>query len=256
VSVDHSDDWTVRSAGAPADDRAVDLLHRIAGASGDRGPLVVDIESDIPQARGLGSSAAVIVAATAAVRSLIGSTTDRLAVYRIAAAVEGHPDNVAAAVYGGVTAAGPSGAVRQLTLHRSLHPLVAVPESYLFTDEARRVVARPIEVAVASRTASRLLYLIEGMRTGDPDLLAEAASDELHELPRAPLSPLTVRLMETARAAGALHVAWSGAGPSAMALVTSRTKAAVTAAWEELLAHEGGNVLAPEVASTGLVVEG
>jgi len=107
---------------------------------------------------------------------------------------------------------------------------------------------------VAVRTAARLAFLIEGLRTGDASLLAAAAGDELHEARRANLSPLTGRLIEVARNAGALHAAWSGAGPSAMAFVTKERRAPVAAALGEVLSAEGGEVLEPDIDTEGVLV--
>ena len=174
-----------------------------------------------------------------------------------ASEVEGHPDNVAAAVHGGLVAVGPTGRVRQLEFHRSLRVLVAVPDATLPTVAARRATAGPVATGVASRTAARLAFLVEGLRLGDARLLAEAAGDELHEARRASLSPITVTLIEAARSAGALHASWSGAGPSALALAAAdhTDAAAVRRAWQDVLAPGGGAVLEPGIDYDGVVVE-
>ena len=111
-----------------------------------------------------------------------------------------------------------------------------------------------MDTAIAARTAARLAFLVEGLRRGDAALLAEAAGDELHEKRRAHLSPLTGALVAAAREAGAAHAAWSGAGPSAVALVSDGEAAGVRAAWEGLLAAEGGAVLEPGLDRRGLSV--
>lgn len=255
VSVEPAGVWEVRSAGVPAGDDGVDLLARMAAAAGVAGNWSVDIDSEIPRASGLGSSAALISAGIAALRSASGLPHDRATVFGDAAAVEGHRDNVAAAVWGGAVAVSPQGVVRPLEIHPSLRVLVAVPQSELLTAEARRATETPVATEVAVRTAARLVFLVEGLRTGDPELLAEAAGDELHELRRTALSEQTARLVRAARRAGAFHAAWSGAGPSAVALVDEGGAAAVETAWREMLGAEGGRVLAPQVAVTGLVVE-
>jgi homoserine kinase len=170
--------------------------------------------------------------------------------------VEGHPDNVAAAVYGGLVAVGAAGRVHHLELHPALRVLVAVPERTLSTAAARRATAGPVETAVAARTAARLSFLIEGLRTADAELLSEAVGDELHEARRAPLSPLTAALVDSAREAGAGHAAWSGAGPAAVAMVVSEdAAAAVRASWETVLASDGGRILEPGIDTDGVVVD-
>jgi homoserine kinase len=119
------------------------------------------------------------------------------------------------------------------------------------TAVAREALRSPIDTAIAARTAARLAFLVEGLRRGDAALLAEAAGDELHETRRAHLSPLTGALVAAAREAGAAHAAWSGAGPSALALVGDGAAAAVRAAWESLLAGKGA-VLEPGLDRQGL----
>jgi homoserine kinase len=136
-----------------------------------------------------------------------------------------------------------------------LTALVAVPAGTLSTAEARLATAEPVPTGVAARTAARLAFLIEGLRTGDPALLAEAAGDELHETRRAHLSPLTGALVDAARAAGALHAAWSGAGPSAVAFASGASVEQVAEAWRAVLEPGGGDVLDPGIDRVGLVVE-
>ena len=253
VTVAPADEWAVLSGGAPAEPGGVELVRRSASAaSPESGPFRVEIQSEIPLARGLGSSAALIAATVAAVAGLSGTAPDRDRVFEAAAAVEGHPDNVAAAVHGGLVAVGADGRVRQLPVDPSLQVLVAVPDTTLSTPEARRATADPVSTGVASRTAARLAFLVAGLRTADPDALAAAAGDELHESRRAHLSPVTGRLIDAAREAGALHACWSGAGPSALALVTGEAAPAVRQALEVTL--EGGYVLSPDVDRTGLLI--
>jgi homoserine kinase len=161
---------------------------------------------------------------------------------------------VAAAVHGGAVAVSPAGRVYGLGVHPSLRVLVAVPAATLPTKVAREALRGPVDTATAARTAARLAFLVEGLRRGDAALLAEAAGDELHEKRRAHLSPLTGRLVAAARDAGAAHAAWSGAGPAAVALATGEAVAAVRAAWEGLLAAEGGTVMEPGLDRAGLLV--
>jgi len=253
VEVEPSDRWEVVSGASGGEA----LIRAAAAAVGPHlGPYRVVVSGDVPVGRGLGSSAALIVATMAAVVTSAGSEVDRDLLTARASAVEGHGDNVAAAVYGGLVAVGPTGRVQQLELHGSLRVLVAVPDATLPTVAARRATAGPVATGVASRTAARLAFLVEGLRRGDARLLAEAAGDELHEARRAALSPITVSLIEAARHAGALHASWSGAGPSALALVPDHpTAGAVRRAWQDVLAPGGGAVLEPGIDRDGVVVE-
>jgi len=245
--------WALDSPAA--DGSSMTLVRRAAEAAlPGTGPFSVRVESHIPVGRGLGSSGALAAGVVAVVRAAAGLPEDRDEVVRIAAGVEGHPDNVAASVHGGAVAVGPRGRVLGLEVHPSLQMVVAVPRKPLPTVVARTVLADPVGTATAARTAARLAFLIEGLRRGDAALLAEAADDELHEARRAHLSPLTAALVADAREAGAAHAAWSGAGPSAVALVTRAGMQAVRKAWQERLAEEGGTVLEPGIDREGLRV--
>lgn len=253
VAVEAAAEWSILSGGVPADAGGFDLVRRTAEAAAPgSGPLRVEIESEIPLARGLGSSAALIVATAGAAREVAGASVDADELLPIVAGVEGHADNVAAALYGGMVAVGATGEIRFLDLHPSLTVLVAVPDATLPTEQARRATAGPVETGVAARTSARIVLLLEGLRTGDPVALAGAAGDELHESRRAHLSPVTGRLIEAAAEAGALHACWSGAGPSVLAFVTAETSEAVRISLAATL--QGGYVLSPDIDRDGLIV--
>ena len=253
VSVEAAAEWLVLSGGVPAESGGLDLVRRTAEAvAPGSGPLRVEIESEIPLARGLGSSAALIVATAGAAREFAGVSADADELLPIAAGVEGHADNVAAALYGGLVAVGAMGEIRFLEMHPSLESLVAVPDETLPTEEARRATAGPVGAGVAARTSARLAMLLEGLRTGDPVALAAATGDELHESRRAHLSSVTGLLMEAALEAGALHACWSGAGPSVLAFVTAEKSEAVRNALAATL--QGGYVLSPDIDRNGLIV--
>jgi homoserine kinase len=243
VSVEPAEEWSV-----PLDARTI--VQSTATAVGIDRAFTVTIDSDIPVGRGLGSSAALAAAAAGAVLRADDRVLDPTAVFQAVAAVEGHPDNAAAAVYGGLVAVADA-RPRRLTLASSLLVVVAVPNRTLATAEARAALPATVSHAVAARSAARAAFLIEGLRTGDAGALAAARGDELHEAPRAALSPMTADLIAVALGAGALHAAWSGAGPSVVAIVTSDTCDAVAAALGHAIAEEG-HVLRPAIATTGL----
>ncbi len=250
VSVELAEGWEVLDSNGDADDALQALVWGVAGAAP---PHRVEVASDIPIGKGLGSSAALRVAAAAALEASSGEMRlDR--VFHVAAAAEGHSDNAAAAVHGGLVAVGPAGEVRRLAIHPSLVVVVAAPDSTLATADARAALSPEVTRGVAVRTAARIAFLVEGLRTADPDAFRVAAGDEIHEVPRRHLSPLSFQLGFAARAAGALHAAWSGAGPSVLAITTDDHRDAVEEAMEDALAGAGA-VLHPAIDREGVRVE-
>jgi homoserine kinase len=177
----------------------------------------------IPHARGLGSSAAAIVSGVLAARALTEGGPQRLpdeAALRLAAGLEGHPDNVAACLLGGLTVAwtgadGPR-AVRLSPL-RAIVPVVIVAPEPLSTTTARSVLPDQVPHADAATNAGRSALLIAAL-TSDPGPLLDATQDRLHQPYRAGVMPETARLIQQLRDAGVPAVV-SGAGPSVLAFL-------------------------------------
>ncbi len=238
VVAEPADAWVLEEQGTVTTGREDDLVVRAVRMAVDR-PMRLRIDNQIPRSRGLGSSSAVTTAAAvAAFRALeLPVDTDRL--FDIVTELEGHADNAAAAVFGGLVLTDSGGTWRHMEMSPDLRVLAAVPEYHLSTQKARSALPDVISHRAAARNIARVGFLIEGLRTGDADALAAASGDEMHELPRHPLSPLTDQLMRCARDAGALHASWSGAGPSALAFCTVETIEPVSKAFEALLAGAG-----------------
>jgi homoserine kinase len=197
----------------------------------------------IPPARGLGSSAAAWVGGIAAANALLGSPLDRAAMLRLAAAAEGHPDNVAAAVYGGLTvAAGDGNATLALSLPvpPTLMWVALIPDVTSATAEARAVLPASVPRGDAVFNVQRVALLLASLQTGRLDALPLALDDRLHQPYRRKLFPWMPAVADAARAAGALGCVLSGAGPSLLALATGPADAAsVAAAMEKALAAAG-----------------
>ncbi len=242
VEVEPSDQWTV--APSDADGFVIAAAQRL-----HEEPLTISIDSEIPVGRGLGSSAALLAALTAATWRLGGGEDDLDAIFEFTASMEGHPDNAAAAVFGGLMLSGGYGAHR-LEVHDSIQPIVAVPEVTLPTSQARAVLPATVPLGAATRTGSRLLRLVEGLRTGDEELLETVGPDELHEPYRIALRPIIGELMAVARSAGAPFVAMSGAGPSVIALTGENNVSEIRAAFESV---PSTRVLTPRIASEGVL---
>jgi homoserine kinase len=197
----------------------------------------------IPPARGLGSSAAAWVGGIAAGNALLGSPLDRAAMLRLAARAEGHPDNVAAAVYGGLTvAAGEGDAVVALALPvpASLVWVALIPQTTSSTAEARSVLPTTVPRADAVFNVQRVALLLASLQTGRVDTLGAALDDRLHQPYRRKLFPWMPAVVDAARAAGALGCVLSGAGPSLLAVAPGSTEGeAVAAAMGKALARAG-----------------
>ena len=184
--------------------------------------LRLDCHNDLPHGRGLGSSAAAIVSGVLAARELSGSghTMDDAAALALAGRIEGHPDNVAPCLLGGLTIAwtddhGVARAVRE-DVHPDVTAIVCVPDTEVSTQKARALLPASVSHADAARNAGRAALLVEAL-TRRPDLLLEATDDRLHQSYRAPAMPGTLALVAALRAAGRAAVV-SGAGPSVLVL--------------------------------------
>jgi len=240
--------WEVIEPGGAYAPEPGELVRRAAALAVDR-PFRLEIDNAIPRARGLGSSSAVAAATAAAATRAMGLEPDSNRLFEIVEELEGHGDNAAAAVYGGLVLVF-GREIRHLEIDPSLRIVVAIPNVRLKTDEARAALPPEIDRWAATRNLARVGFLIEGLRTGDPDVLRVAGGDEMHEAPRAGLSPITGRLIDVARAAGAFHAAWSGAGPTTIAFVDAAGCSDVELALESELG-EFGAVRCLDVATDG-----
>lgn len=245
-----ADVWAVAHVGPhrPADMEHDGVVAAVRKAIGDR-TLDIEVDNHVPLARGIGSSAAAFVAGAAAALRATGEEASPDRVYRIAAEMEGHADQAAAAVYGGMQLIPAEGMPIRLPFHPSLRPVVAVPDSRLPTQEARAVLPESYDRGVVIRSVARTSALTAGLITGDPELLAAAHGDEIHEAPRDAMSPDVGKLIEVARRAGALHAARSGAGPSVVAITTVDTVDQIAGAFREW----GVDVITDPVETRGLI---
>lgn len=241
-SVDHLSDHR------PATGEGDGVLAAARRAVGNR-PLALTVETKIPLARGLGSSAAAFVAGTAAALRAVGEDASPDRVFRMAAALEGHDDQVGAAVYGGLVLVPAEGLPMRLPLHPNLRAVIAIPASKLPTAQARAVIPPSHPHDVVLRSLSRVSALTAGLITGDPGMLTAAHGDEIHESHRAELSPEVEVMKDVARRAGAHHSARSGAGPSVVAIASIDTAEKVASA----LAETGAIVINEPMDTAGLV---
>jgi len=184
-------------------------------------PLRLEIESDIPLARGLGSSAAALVAALIAANVWLESPLSSADLLDLSSFLEGHPDNVGAALYGGAVVAtfdGSRASCLTLSVPANLGALVVVPTYALKTEVARGVLPAHYSRADAVHALSHTALLATALATGRFEHLAEAMQDRIHQPYRAPLVKGLPEILEGATRYGALGAALSGAGPSVLCL--------------------------------------
>ncbi|WP_102126031.1 homoserine kinase [Deinococcus planocerae] len=191
----------------------------------DLPPARVEIETEVPLARGLGSSAAALVAGIVAGNELLGRPLDDEAVLDVAAREEGHPDNVAPALFGGIVVA----TLDRLGTHYvrlepppNLGVTVLIPDFELSTSKARAVLPKEYSRADAVHALSHAALLAAALSQGRLDLLRHAMQDYIHQIWRAPLVPGLSDILEEAHRHGALGAALSGAGPTVLCFHDTR----------------------------------
>ncbi|WP_243722469.1 homoserine kinase [Actinomadura sp. 7K507] len=206
--------------------RAFDVLDELAGSGPARPPgLRLRCRNRIPHSRGLGSSSAAIVAGIVAARALHpnGKLLDDDAALRLATDIEGHPDNVAPCLAGGLTIAWTAaGGPRLVRLESQVTQVVAyVPEQRLATERARGLLPESVPHGEAAANAGRAALLVAALTGGlDEGILLDATEDRLHQDHRAPAMPESAALMGRLRAAGVPAVI-SGAGPTVLAFTSA-----------------------------------
>lgn len=231
--------------GIPLDDENLFVVSARAAAKAagrELAPQHVIQRSAIPIARGLGSSAAAIVGGAVAANALLGEPFDRRTLLRIANEVEGHADNVAAALYGAFTVALPDegGPVAtRLVFPRTWRVCLLIPGRPLSTEQARAVLPAQVSRDDAVFNVAHGAALIAAVMRADGALLALAMVDRLHQPARTALVPALGEIIAAAREAGAFGAALSGAGPSVLAVAPTRLAPRVVAAMEEAAAAAG-----------------
>ena len=250
-------------AGEGADDLPKDKRHLVVRSlraaftalGGQPRGLEVVCANRIPQSRGLGSSSAAIVAAVVAARALVLGGEDMLdddAALALATSLEGHPDNVAACLRGGLTFAWTSATgvrVHRVDVHPGIAPVAFIPSSRASTRKARGLLPEQVPFGDAAANSARTALLSLAL-TRSPELLLDATEDRLHQEYRASAMPRSAALVASLRAEGVPAVI-SGAGPTVLALATRATVDAVTArhprGWDvvALPVDPGGAVVVP-----------
>ncbi len=176
----------------------------------------------VPPARGLGSSATAIVAGLVGANALMDSPLPKEKLLELAIDIEGHPDNVVPSLLGGLCITAKAASERWRVIRcewlDSIKIVVAIPSIRLSTSEARRVMPKNVPIGDAITNLGSLTLLLQGLRTGNGELIADGMNDRLHEPYRWRLIKGGQEVREAAIRAGALGCVISGAGPSLLAL--------------------------------------
>lgn len=221
-------------------------------------PLALDLYGHIPRSGGLGGSAAAIVAGMVAANALEGEPLDKQALLELANQMEGHPDNVAPALLGGLVVCVQGSErliVKRLEPPRELRAVVYLPDHAISTKHARSVLPNQVSRHDAVFNLSRTALLVAAFQTRDWPLLREAMNDQLHQPARANLLPALFPTIKAAVEAGAHGAALSGSGAAILALATERLEEVAAAMQEAAHAHgTSGRAAVYRLASDGATV--
>lgn len=217
-----------------------------AGLGGGRGGFDFEVASEIPLARGLGSSGAAIAAGLLLGRALAPRKASDAELLTLGIELEGHPDNVTASLHGGLTLChpDPDGSGEALFVQPRISPSVGVavawPDRELSTKRARAALPRRVALEDAVENPRRLALLLAGLERADPALLAAGIEERLHVRHRLPLIPGAAEALRRARECGAWAATISGSGSALVALSPRRRAAEVALRMAEALSEVTG----------------
>ncbi|MEP6906089.1 MAG: homoserine kinase [Gemmatimonadales bacterium] len=230
----------------PEDDAIYAGFAAACGAVGRAVPaqLAFSVNSQIPVARGLGSSSAALVAGAKLADSVLGLGLGPVRIAELCTLIEGHPDNVAPAVFGGAILGVANTSVETeqwvfvpLAVHSDLAFIFVVPPFTVETWAARAILPREVPHAVAVRAAGKSAALVQGLATANGALIRIALDDVLHVPFRRELVPGMASVQDAARAAGAYGATLSGSGPTLVAIApqeaAERVAKAMVSRWSE-----------------------
>ena len=200
----------------------------------------IKMTNGVPLSRGLGSSATAIVAGLFAANAFLGYPLTQQQIFEMATAIEGHPDNIAPALFGGITvSANASGRLECVSFMPKfdLKMVVAIPDFYLPTKKARAVLKQEVPLKDAIFNIGHAALLITAMSQGRVDALKGAFEDRLHQPYRASLIPGMEDVFRAATDNGALGAVISGAGPTLIAYTVENGEAIGKAMVEAFSGH-------------------
>ena len=270
ISIERTDQFAIRITGNGAGELSTgpdNMVYRGIAAvyeAQDKAPppLTVSCHNEIPLRRGLGSSAAAISGGMVAANLLLGQPLSLEKLLRLADAIEGHPDNVAPALFGGcqvVIREGDSLVSVPCPVDEKFKAVLLVPNVEIPTDEARAVMPRQIPMQDAVHNIGRAALLALALSRGDSEHLALATQDVLHQPYRSPLFPPMTGIFDAALKAGACGVFLSGSGSTILALTESRPEDIAEAMLKEVTRqdiHASTRITRPSAAGVFIVPKG
>ncbi|MGI6449403.1 MAG: homoserine kinase [Desulfitobacteriia bacterium] len=223
-------------------------------------PLKLTFDSHVPPARGLGSSSTAVVAGLLIANAIAGYPLDRCGLLRIAAEIEGHPDNVSPAIYGGITLTimGEDNIIpRILATNPGFKAVVVIPDILVKTEKARDILPTCVPRADVIFNSSRVGLLVDAFLNQEYDLLSIATQDKIHQNQRASLIPGMPEALQAAQQAGAYGAALSGSGPTLLAFSPQGREEQIAQRMQKALADNSldSTSLILEVDSQGAVLK-
>lgn len=214
-------------------------------------PLSLILESHVPPARGLGSSSTAVVGGLLIANEIAGSPLSRYELLKLATEIEGHPDNVTPALYGGITLTVMSeqGLIpRVLSQNPSFKAVTVIPDMLVKTEEARKILPTTLSRQDTIFNISRVGLLVDAFVNQEYELLAVATEDRIHQNQRASLIPGMPEALKTALESGAYGSALSGSGPTLIAFSPAGVEQKIS---QQMLAVFSKH----NISSTSLVLE-
>ena len=223
-------------------------------------PLKITLDSYVPPARGLGSSSTAVVAGLMIANAFVDFPLDRFELLKLANEIEGHPDNVTPALYGGVTLTvmtEDSVVPRVLAKQPKFKTVVVIPNILVNTEKARRILPSTVSRQDVIFNTSRVGLLVDAMINEEYSLLAIATQDRIHQNQRASLIPGMPEALSAALIGGAYGAALSGSGPTLLAFCPEGSEQKVADSMKAALAdnHLPSSSLILEIDSEGAVLE-
>ncbi|QSX08974.1 homoserine kinase [Alkalibacter rhizosphaerae] len=194
------------------------LFKRHANDPAFEQPLTITFDTAIPTGRGLGSSASCIVGGLAGANLMLGSPYSKTELFQMACTLEGHPDNVAAALYGGLTIAVRTEKedyfCKSIPVANAFDFFLVIPDYEISTKTAREILPKSVSMDQASTNVANSLLLTLGLMEGDAILVELGSIDHLYEKQRKTLIPSFDEIKDLAMRSGAIHCSISGSGPT------------------------------------------